>query len=253
MTNYNVQEIMNTITNLQSYEEELYQKLLENTKSVAIGSSNQLSQSDINTIVSQINDLSETRTNLYNIISQSLHSEAINQSDKNINLKQQTFVLHILENELNKSKKLLSSVEDETLNQLKMVEISSYYVDKYYTQKRLAQIIFICCLFLIPISLGIKYTTTRFILLILYLLFLIFILIILYFIYDYYNRTSFNFNEYEWLFAPPTPSMPTSTTDTSIDTSTDTSTDTSSNTFTCANNSCCSSGTIWSSTGCIPN
>lgn len=251
MTNYNVQEIMNTITNLQTYEEELYQKLLENTKSIAIGSSNQLSQSDVNTIVSQINDLSETRTNLYNIISQSLDSEAINQADKNINLKQQTFVLHILENELNKSKKLLSSVEDKTLNQLKMVEISSYYVDKYYTQKRLAQIIFICCLFLIPISLGIKYTTTYFILFFLYLFCLIFILIILYFIYDYYDRTSFNFNEYDWLFGPSTPPLSSSSSTTT--TTTTSTTDSSSNSFTCTDNSCCASGTIWSSTGCVPN
>lgn len=249
MTNYNIQEIMNTITNLQTYEEELYQKLLDNTKNVAIGSSNKLSQSEVNTIVSQINDLSETRTNLYNIISQSLDSEALNQADKNINLKQQTFVLHILENELNKSKKLLSSVEDTTLNQLKMVEISSYYVDKYYSQKRLAQIIFVCCIFLIFISFGIKSTQNIILLSFLYILFLFFISIILYFIYDYYIRTVFNFNEYDWLFAPPTPSMSTST---SSSPST-LPTDTSSNSFTCTNNSCCASGTIWSSTGCIPN
>ncbi len=249
MTNYNVQEIMNTISNLQNYEEELYSKLLDNTKNIAIGSSQQLSSSEINTIVSQINDLSEIRTNLYNVISQSLNSEALNQEDKNINLKQQTFMLHILENELNKSKKLLSSIEDDTLNQLKMVEISSYYVDKYYTQKRLAQIIFVCCIFLIIISYGIKSFDNIGILTFLYMCFIIFILIILYFIYDYYVRTAFNFNEYDWLFAPPTPPMSTTPTTST----TTTTTESSGNTFTCSNNSCCASGTSWSSTGCVPN
>lgn len=248
MSNYNVQDVMNTISNLQNYEEELYSKLVENTKNIAIGSKQQLSNSEINTIVSQINDLSETRTNLYNMISQSLQSEAINESNKNINLKEQTFMLHVLENELNKSKSLLSSIEDDTLNQLKMVEISSYYVDKYYTQKRLAQIIFVCCIFLIFISYGIKSINNGGILIFLYICFIIFIFIILYFIYDYYVRTVFNFNEYDWWFAPSTPPMSTSSTS-----STTSTTDTSGNTFTCTDNSCCASGTIWSSTGCIPN
>lgn len=246
MTNYNVQEVMNTIYNLQSYEEELYSKLLDNTKNIAIGSRQQLSSSEINTIVSQINDLSETRTNLYNIISQSLNSEALNEANKKINLKQQTFMLHVLENELNKSKKLLASVEDDTLNQLKMVEISSYYVDKYYTQKRLAQIISVCCIFLIFISYGIKSFNNIGILSFLYLCFLFFILIILYFIYDYFDRTSFNYNEYDWWLAPKTPPMDTNTT-------TSSSSDSSGNMFNCTNNNCCASGTIWSSAGCIPN
>ncbi len=249
MTNYNVQEVMNTISNLQNYEEELYSKLVENTKNIAIGSKQQLSSSDVNTIVSQINDLSETRTNLYNIISQSLNSEAVNEANKDINLKQQTFMLHVLENELNKSKKLLSSIEDDTLNQLKMVEISSYYVDKYYTQKRLAQIITLCCVFLIIISYGIKSFENIGILTFLYICFLFFICVILYFIYDYYVRTVFNFNEYDWWFAPSTPPMST----TSSSTTSTTNNDTSGNTFTCSNNSCCASGTIWSSTGCVPN
>lgn len=246
MTNYNSQEIMNTINNLQFYEEELYNKLLENTKNIAIGSSQQLSQSDINNIVSQINDLSETRTNLYNMISHSLDSEMINEEDKKLNLKQQTLVLHILEDELNKSKKLLSSMENEAVNQIKMVEISSYYVDKYFTQKRLAQIICICCIFLILISLGIKNVSNPFVLMFLILFFIIFIIIILYYIYDYYTRTAFNFNEYDWWNAPPTPPM------SSISSSTTTTTDSSGNTFTCENNNCCASGTTWSSTGCIP-
>ncbi len=249
MTNYNVQEVMNTISNLQNYEEELYSKLVENTKNIAIGSKQQLSSSDINTIVSQINDLSETRTNLYNLISQSLNSEATNAANQKINLKQQTFMLHVLENELNKSKKLLSSIEDDTLNQLKMVEISSYYVDKYYTQKRLAQIIFVCCIFLIFISYGIKSFDNIGILTFLYLFFIILICIILYFVYDYYVRTAFNFNEYDWWFAPSTPPMNTNDS-TSDSTST---TDTCGNPFSCTNNSCCASGTIWSSTGCVPN
>jgi hypothetical protein len=247
MTNYNVQEVMNTITNLQNYEEELYNKLVENTKNIAIGSNQQLSSSEINTIVSQINDLSETRTNLYNIISQSLDSEAINHEDKSTNLKQQTFVLHVIENELNKSKKLLSSIETDAMNQLKMVEISSYYVDKYHTQKRLAQIIFICSLFLIIISYGIKYIDNSFISAILLLFFIIFMIIIIYFIYDYFVRTAYNFNEYDWWFAPATPHMSTNVnTNTSLQ-------EASGNIFTCSNNKCCSSGTIWTSSGCAPN
>lgn len=252
MTNYNVQEIMNTITNLQNYEEELYNKLLENTKNIAIGSSQQLSQSEIDNTVSQINDLSETRTNLYNMISQSLDSEMNNEVDKTINLKQQQFILHVIENELNKSKKLLSSMQNDSINQIKMVEISSYYVDKYYTQKRLAQIICICCIFLIAISLGIKNSNHFIISGILYFLFLFFICIILYYIYDYLLRTAYNFNEYDWWHAPSTPPVPTTppnTTDTPDNTD---NTDTT-NSFTCENGNCCSSGTIWSSTGCISN
>lgn len=249
MTNYNVQEVMNTISNLQKYEEELYQKLIENTKNIATGSSQQLSSSEVNTIVSQINDLSETRTNLYNVMAQSLDSEAINHADKNINLKQQTYVLHILENELNKSKKLLSSIEDETLNQLKMVEISSYYVDKYHTQKRLAQIIFVCSIFLIAISYGIKTIDNSVILAVLLVFFVFFICIILYFLYDYFVRTAYNFNEYDFWFAPATPPMSTTTSTTTSSVSADAS----NNTFTCTNNNCCGSGTIWTSSGCAPN
>lgn len=241
----NIQEIIDTISNLQKYEEELYQKLISNTKNIAIGST-QLSQSELNDIVSQINDLSETRTNLYNAVAQILGSEVVSEINHNQNIRQQTVVLHILEDELNKAKKTLSQNKNNALNQLKMVEISSYYVDRYNGQKILAQIICVCAVFMILISLGIKNTTNTILLSIFYLLFIVCILVILYYCYDFYVRTPNNFNEYNW-WDIPTPSYSSSTMDTSGNV-----TDTSGNTpFSCTNGSCCATGTIWSDTGCI--
>ena len=245
-----LQETLDKISQLQGTEEQLYKALTHNAENVALGKPNTFSDTEIQDITTQINSLSAARVNLYNSLSETYKSQASNETNAQEALDQQTKTLHLLEEQLNKSKKKMAAIQDEKTNQLKMIEITTYYSKQYDAHRRLMKMITIVgtCI-LIAIGLETMYeplgvvTKPLVILIMIVGGFFIFKRIVYMIL-----RRSDNYDEFIWPMAP--------TNDTQLLTANDSSSliDISGVgvPFICAASTCCNTGTVWSDvSGCI--
>jgi len=230
-----LQDTINKIEQLQKTEQQLYDALSQNAERVSLGKKDVYSSQDIQNITNQINSLSAARVNLYNTLAELYKTQVHLGKEVKISLDQQTETLQLLEKQLNKSKKELASLEDEKLNQLKMIEITTYYSKQYDAQKRLMQLIAIFGACLIICS-FIQYSPLT------YLIAIVGGLLIAMRIFNMSMRTNYDYDEITWLF-PPSLSNSGETqiglTGPGIG-------------YLCAGPSCCSEGTIWDKKmGCV--
>lgn len=229
----NNEQILNDIQELQHMEQQLFYNL-ETNPNLDINEKKQ--------IISKMNQLSNMRVNLYQTLSgvNNYFKNALNTSVGS--LKQQLTAIDIVEKELTKSKKRLEILEEEKNNKIRLVEINSYFSDKYAEHAQLMKIVIYT---LIPIiilavlnNIGIIPNTFYYILLI-----IIFCIGAYYFgerIISIWMRDNMNYQTYDWNFNPN-----------------DLSNDTSSNITdpwgdgidltTCIGNNCCSSGLVYNS------
>jgi membrane-associated HD superfamily phosphohydrolase len=128
----NNQQILNDIQSLQSMEQQLVSSLESNPN---------LTSEQQQQIISKINQISNMRINLYKTLSgiNSFFQTALSSSQNT--LKEQTEVISIVENELNKSKAQLQLLQSEKDNKIRLVEINSYYGEKYAEHASLMKII----------------------------------------------------------------------------------------------------------------
>lgn len=245
-----MQDILDKIAQLQQSEENLYSTLTQNSENVALGKPNTFSEEEVDNITTQINSLSAARVNLYNFISQMYQTQNKNEQVAQSSLEQQTKTLHLLEQELNKSKAKMAELKDEKSNQLKMIEINTYYSKQYDAYKRLMQLITIvgvCLLCAIVLDYTPLQIISRPLSIIICIIGGFFILRR---ILSMTMRTENNYDEFYWL---NTPSL-TYTADQANAANTNKIIDISgvSLDFICAASSCCGPGTVWSDvSGCI--
>jgi hypothetical protein len=243
-----LQDTLDKISQLQSTEEQLYRALTQNAENVALGKSNTFSDTEVQDITSQINSLSTSRVNLYNSLSEIYKSEASNENNAKESLDQQTKTLQLLEQELNKSKKKLASLKDEKLNQLKMIEITSYYSKQYDAYRRLMRmitIIGICILVAIGLDrIPMVSVVSR---PLITLICIVGGIMVLKRVVSMTSRSTDNYDEFIWPMAP--------TTDAELATANLTARNIIGVTgapFICAESSCCNVGTVWSDlSGCV--
>lgn len=245
-----MQDILDKIAELQKSEENLYSTLTTNSENVALGKPNTFSDEDIDNITTQINSLSAARVNLYNFVSEMYLTQNENEKVAQSSLKQQTKTLHLLEKELNKSKQRMSELKDEKNNQLKMIEINTYYSKQYDAYKRLMQLITIVGICLLA-AIVLDYTPLKIVSRPLSIIICIIGgFLIIRRIFSMTMRRNDNYDEFYWLNTP------------SADYSVDEANNTNTNKiidisgisldFICAESSCCGPGTIWSDvSGCV--
>jgi hypothetical protein len=239
----NIQELMNEISQLQKTEEQLYEVLFRNAQNVALGKQSTMTNSEINTIATQINSLTASRVKLYNSLSQYYKHDIVLENSVKKTIEQQTDTLKILERELNKSKQNLAKLEDEKYNQLKMIEINSYFSKQYDAHiklMRLITIVGICMLATLLLTYIEPLKSASIPLFNIVLVIGVFLIIKV--IIDMYLRRNDNYDEYSWFAAPTTDNDVTrvnSETSTSfIDVS-------GVGVPFCYGSSCCSTGTVW--------
>jgi hypothetical protein len=203
----NNEQILNDIQSLQQMEQQLFNSLETNTN---------LTTDQQQQIVEKMNQLSTMRINLYQTLSgvNNYFENALNTSVGS--LKQQVVAIGIVENELNRAKRRLEILEEEKNNKIRLVEINSYYSDKYAEHSQLMKIIIFTIIPIIIISLifnaGILPSMIYYILLVIisiigaYFFWMRFASIIM--------RDNMNYQEYNWGFDPNNVSTSTSTTTT---------------------------------------
>lgn len=243
-----LQGTLDKISQLQTTEEQLYKALTQNAENVALGKPNTFTDTEIQDITTQINSLSAARVNLYNSLSEAYHTEASLESNAQDALEQQTKTLQLLEKELNKSKQRMASLHDEKKNQLKMIEITTYYSKQYDAHRRLMQMITIIGVCIL-IAIGLSYTPLQVVSKPLVILISIIGLVLVFMRgVNMFLRRSDNYDEFIW------PAAPTNNAELANVNNAKSIVDVSGIDldFLCAGELCCNVGTVWSdASGCI--
>lgn len=227
----NNEQIINDIQSLQQMEQKLFNNLESNPN---------LSVDEQKKIIEKMNQLSNMRINLYKTLSgvNKYFNTALNTSIGS--LKEQAIAIQIVEDELNKAKKRLEILEEEKNNKIRLVEINTYFSDKYAEHAQLMKIIIFT---LIPIII-LTILNNNYILpnMIYYILMIIVVFIGAYFFWIRFasiaTRDNMNYQEYAWSIKP---NMVSESNSSSL-------TDpwsTNVNLGTCVGNACCSAGLIY--------
>lgn len=132
------------IHQLQMLEQEWYDKL----------QSPALTPEKKEKMIQKINELSSMRLSMYNSL-QNLYQTYQNTVNSSSDvLQEQQIAVRTIETELNQTKRKINALSQERANQIRLIEINSYYGQRYEAHKELAKIValFLCLpLFVITI------------------------------------------------------------------------------------------------------
>lgn len=238
-------QTLHNISQLQTQEQDLYDKLNDNT----------LNTEQKQQIVNTINQISEMRLNIFANLKDMYANYQQNVSESRSTLNQEIAAIDILENELKQSRQRLKLLEDEKYNKLRLVEINTYYGKRYNSHIKIMKIIILTCIPIIimsilsnkgilPLNLTVFFTG---------IVIVIGLVILGLELIDISNRDNMNWDEYNWNFdASKAPSVSTiSTTGTSSSVSDPWTTPS----VVCVGSACCYNGSTYDNKTnmCIPN
>ena len=194
-----VEQLLNDIQNLQD---------LENTLLTTLETSTITAEEKMR-IISKVNSISDMRNNLYSSLNKiNGYYDSLN-SAASSSITDQSSAIKVIEEQLNKTKKSLMDYETDKNNKLRLIEVNSYYSQRYSEHSKIMKILIYT---LIPIIFLSIINNTG---LIPYSVFIILIIIIsvyggvLFFntFLSIWSRDSINYQEYLWSFnkesAPP--------------------------------------------------
>ena len=190
--------LLSDITKLQTMESNLYKKLES-------ADANNTSQDEQNAMIAKINELSKMRMSLFEEIDKMYKGLQGRVSQGRIDLTNQLTVSGVMEQELNKAKRDLNLLQANKANKMRLVEINTYYSNKYQAQTELMKLIILVCIPLLVLAILAKKQilpprVSTF--LIWAVLIIGGILIIKKFI-DINSRNNMSFQEYDWRWSPP--------------------------------------------------
>ncbi len=238
------EQTLTNIQNLQSLEQNLF-------NSLATGISNgTLKSTDKDSIVRQINQLSQMRSNLYTFLNGNSVNTVQHLAASSNLLSQQAQTVIVVENELNHAKNQLLGMQKDKYSKLRMVQINTYYGDRYADHSSMMKSIVIICAVIILITIVFN---KGFLPSSLYSIMLIIIVVVSAVVlwYKYVMLIShdrMNYDEYDWGFNPDT--APKYNTDNPSGTNPWASTSDSSSS-TCVGSTCCNSGMTYDYTNNI--
>jgi membrane-bound ClpP family serine protease len=122
------QDILTNIENLQTLEKELFSKLEQ--------SNDTLTDDQLQELIDQINNISETRIQLYASLGDVNSFYSSNLQSTSTTLNTQTQVIQIVESQLNEYKKRLQNMEEDKWSKLRLVQINYYYSQMYQDHRR---------------------------------------------------------------------------------------------------------------------
>ena len=224
-------QIFNDIQSLQGVEQDLFSSLDDQT----------LNAEKRTDIINKINSISDMRLNLYETLNDVNGYFTKLNDDSTNSMSDQSSAIKIVEEQLNKSKQSLMDSEKDKNNKMRMIEINSYYSQRYAEH---SDLMIITIGTLIPIILiTFLYNNS----LLPYNVFFILIVFIgLYGAFLFFNRLasiwsrdSINYQEYLWAFNKKAAPGPIVKSDENSDPWG------SLNMGVCIGKSCCSADTVW--------
>jgi hypothetical protein len=134
------QDLLNDIQNLQQTEKELM--------SILDDSSNTLTPAQQTSLIKNISEITNMRISLYDSLKSMNTYYKDNLTTSQGTLQDQSVAINIVEEELNQMKQNLETLKNEENNKLRLVEINTYYGEKYKEHAKLMKIVILT---LIPI------------------------------------------------------------------------------------------------------
>jgi len=134
------EQTLTDIQGLQSVEKELFNQLNSGL------SDGTLTPEKKNDIITKINEISQMRVNLYKNMNSVSSFYSSNVASSNAVLAEQTVAVGIIEQELNAAKKRLSQLENDSNQKMRMMQINTYYGDKYSTSVDILKRLLLFCI-----------------------------------------------------------------------------------------------------------
>jgi hypothetical protein len=192
-------EIIADIQNLQNIENDLF-------KTLETGLTNKTLTADQQTnIVDQINKVSSMRASLFKTLNNSQKYYQGTVSSVGGIIGHQINALAVVENQLNESKKRLKIIEEEKNNKLRLVEINTYYGEKYANHTGIMKtVVFFCIPIIILAVLANANILPHSIYVFLFILVVVVAIVIIWRqILDALSRDNMVYDEYVWGKEPP--------------------------------------------------
>jgi hypothetical protein len=205
--NGNISEILDNIQKLQATEQNLINQLDSYTSASGYISSDPV----IIELEKNINAIADSRIELFKTISTNAHILQTGVSQSRIDLVAQTTLLQVVEDQLNQAKKKIEQLHNRNDTKMRMVQINTYYGQRYEAQSVLMKRIILVC---VPILCFVILKKKSFLpeTIANYLIGIssaIGVFIIMINVWDIYTRSNMEFNEYEWRYESPDARTPT--------------------------------------------
>lgn len=190
--------LLSDITKLQTMESNLYKKL-------EAADANNSSQDEQNALIAKINELSKMRMSLFEEIDKMYKALQGRVSQSRIDLTNQLTVSGVMEQELNKAKRDLNLLQANKANKMRLVEINTYYSNKYQAQTGLMKLIILVCIPLLVLAILAKkqLLPPRVSTFLIWAVLIIGGILIIRKFLDINSRSNMAFNEYDWRWSPP--------------------------------------------------
>lgn len=190
-------DMIQQLTDVQNIERNMYQQLTSNV-------SNGGSQAERDTILSRIQTLSQNRMDMYRDLmdNYAIIRQSVGQTRGD--LTDQLALIDIAQQQLDALRKQTGELGDGKVGKERMIEINTYYGQKYTAQKELMQIIILTCVPLLILALLAKFgslagsiaSAIGSVVLVIGLYFIVRKFI------DINSRNNLVFDEYDWQFDP---------------------------------------------------
>jgi len=206
-TGGSISDILNNIQNLQKTEQDLITKLDIYTSAKGYTAGDPV----VIDLVKNINTIADARISLFKTASANANMLQSGVSQSRTDLVAQTTLLQVVEDQLNQAKKKIDQLHSRNDTRMRMVQINTYYGQRYEAQSLLMKkIIFVCIPLLIVFILKKKGIIPEMIAnYIVGIMIAIGAFFILQNIWDIYTRSNMDFNEYEWNYESPESKTPT--------------------------------------------
>lgn len=196
----NYTNTLKNISNLQIAEKDLYTQLERLT-------SNNDANKDLsaqNDIIAKINNLSNTRIELFKNLAFNYKSVKQNTANSKYDVIDQITVLKMVEDQLNKSKEYINNIKASNLHEMRMVEINSYYSKRYSHHTNLIKIIIVVSIIVLLVILLKKYNIISEGISNILVSIILFIGLIIFTVngYDLMRRSNMDYDEYDIIAKP---------------------------------------------------
>jgi len=192
-------EIIADIQNLQNIETDLFKTLETGLVNKTLTADQQKN------IVDQINKISSMRASLFKTLNNTQQYYRGTVSSVGNIIGHQINALDVVENQLNESKKRLKIIEEEKNNKLRLVEINTYYGEKYATHTNIMKTVaFFCIPIIILAVLANANILPHSIYVFLFIIVVVVAIVIIWRQFlDAYSRDNMMYDEYVWGKEPP--------------------------------------------------
>jgi hypothetical protein len=204
---YNVNNILDNIQKLQAAEQDIINQLDAYVSATGYVTGD----TKVNEWINTINAIAESRVAMFETIYGNANILQTGVSQSRIDLVNQITLLQIVEDQLNQAKAKIEELQSVNDTKMRMVQINSYYGQRYEAQGDLMKKIILVCIpilvvFILKKKEIIPETISNYII---GIVTGIGAFIIVYTLWDIYTRNNMDFSQYDWKYISPEASTPT--------------------------------------------